>query len=108
VKDGVSAARQRLLVVQQNGSGEAKITGLRKYGGDLFEIEVWNIDVPLPPFVEDGYDYLPKDLSCDLVLDFLRHHDLSTDLAAICAKKEIPVVASGKKVTGKGIVTPPT
>ncbi len=108
MQDGVSATRQRLLVVQQNGSGEAKIAGLRKYGGDLFEIEVWNVDVLLPPFLEDGRDYLPKDFSCDLVLDFLCHYDLSTDLAAICAKKEIPVVASGKKLTGKGISTPPT
>ncbi len=108
MKDGVLTSRQRLLVCQQNGSGEAKIAGLRQYGADFLDIEVWNIDVPLPPIIEDGSDYLPKDFSCDLVLDFLRHHDLSTDLAAICGQKGIPVVASGKKITGKGIATPPT
>jgi thymidylate synthase len=52
--------------------------------------------------------YLPKDISCDLVLDFLRHNDLSTDLAALCAQKDIPVIASGKKITCKGLFTPPT
>jgi hypothetical protein len=108
VKDGVSAARQRVLVFQQNGSGEAKIAGLRKYGGDLFEIEVCNIDGLLPPLLDNTGEYLPQDFSCDLVLDFLRHNDLSIDLAAICAKKEIPIIASGKKIIRKGLHTPPT
>ncbi len=49
MKEKVSNTRQRLVVFQQNGSGEQKIAGLRKYGGDLFDLEVFNIDEPLPP-----------------------------------------------------------
>jgi hypothetical protein len=108
VKEKVSKARQRLMVFQQNGSGEQKIAGLKKYGGDLFDLEVFNIDEPLPPLLDNTSGYLPKDISCELVLDFLRHNDLSTDLAALCAQKDIPVIASGKKITGKGLFTPPT
>jgi len=100
--------RQHIIVFQQNGSGEQKIAGLRQYGRDLFELEVINIDGPVPAVLDDAGDYLPADLSCDLVLDFLRHSDLSTDLAALCAKKGIPVVASGRKLPGSGAITPPT
>lgn len=96
------------MVFQQNGSGEQKIAGLRKYGAQLFDLDVFNIDVLMPPVLDNTSDYLPQDISCDLVLDFLRHNDLSTDLAALCAQKDIPVIASGKKITGKGLFTPPT
>lgn len=103
-----SKKRQHLIVFQQNGSGQPKIDGMIKYGGDLFEIEVVNIDGALPPVLDDTSDYLPQELTCDLVLDFLRHGDLSSDLAALCVKKEIPLIASGKKITGRGIFAPPT
>ena len=106
--DKSSGHRQRIIVFQQNGSGEQKIEGLRQYGGDLFDLEVINIDEPLPPVLDDCSAYLPDDLSCDLVLDFLRHSDLSTDLAALCTRKEIPVIASGRKLPGSGVITPPT
>lgn len=101
-------ARQHLMVFQQNGSGEKKIAGLRKYGSDKFELEIVNIDDVLPLVLDDTSDYLPQELSCDLVLDFLRHNDLSTDLADLCSQNGIPVVASGKKVHGKGVFAPPT
>jgi hypothetical protein len=96
------------MVFQQNGSGEKKINGLRKYGKDLFDLEVINIDEILPPVLDDSSAYLPDDISCDLVLDFLRHSDLSADLAERCMKKDIPVVASGKKIVGKKAIMPPT
>jgi hypothetical protein len=108
VKDDVLNTRQRLMVFQQNGSGEQKIAGLRKYGAELFEITVFNIDEVLPPVLDNTSAYLPKDIACDLVLDFLRHNDLSLDLAVLYAQKDIPVIASGKKVTCKGLITPPT
>lgn len=108
MKEDSVSSRQRLVIFQQNGSGEQKIAGLRAYGGDLFELEVTNIDAILPPVLDDTSEFLPDDISCDLVLDFLRHNDLSADLAALCAKKNIPIIASGKKITGKGLFTPPT
>jgi len=99
---------QRLMIFQQNGSGEQKIAGLRRYGADLFEIEVYDIDGLLPPVLDDTSAYLPATLSCQLVLDFLRHNDLSCDLAALCAREGIPVIASGKKIAMRGMFTPPT
>ncbi len=108
MKEGSVSSRQRIVVFQQNGSGEQKIAGVRAYGGDLFELEVVNIDAIFLPVLDDTSEYLPDEISCDLVLDFLRHNDLSADLAVLCAKKNIPIIASGKKITGEGLFTPPT
>ena len=98
----------RILVFQQNQSGESKIAGIRKYGGDQFDISTVDIDMDLPPIIDDAHEYLPQHIEADLVLDFLKHPDLSQDLARICEDLEIPVVSSGKKHTGTCIITPPT
>ncbi len=97
---------QTILVCQQNGSGEAKIAGIRKYGGRLFKIKTHDIDTPLPELIDDTTPYLPARLEADLILDFLKHPDLSTDLARMAHRQGIPVVASGKKILQA--LTPPT
>ncbi len=89
---------QIILVCQQNGSGEAKIAGIRQYGGDRFQIITHDIDDPLPDLIDDTAPYLPSRLRADLILDFLKHPDLSTDLARMAHDQGIPVVASGKKI----------
>jgi hypothetical protein len=99
---------QKILVFQQNGSGESKIAGVRKYGGDRMVIEVVSIDDPLPPILEETSDYLPHTISADLVVDFMKHPDLSHDLAGLCRDQGIPLIASGKKLEIKGVHTPPT
>ena len=101
-------SKQKIMVFQQNGSGEKKIKGLLEYGKGLFELDVVNIDQMLPLVIDDASAYLPSDISCDLVLDFLRHNDLSTDLAELCLKKDIPIISSGKKIICKKAITPPT
>lgn len=99
-------AVQHILVFQQNGSGENKIKGLKAFGGDRFTIERFNIDGPLPPVIDDSSDFLPDTLSADLVLDYLKHLDLSNDLWLLCEKLGIPVVASNKKTMGLWALTP--
>ena len=99
---------QRVLVFEENGSGKHKIAGIGKYGGNRFRIEMNTIDTALPPIVDDASDYLPLDFQADLVLDFLRHPDLTHDLARRCIAKNIPMISSGKKMNIKGIITPPT
>jgi hypothetical protein len=66
------------------------------------------IDEPLPAIIDDTAEYLPEGIQADLVLDFLRHPDLSHDLAVLCGKQGIALVASGKKWRIKGTSTPPT
>lgn len=100
--------KQKIVVFQQNGSGKLKIEGLMKYGKELFELEIVDIDEQLPPVLDDTEGYFPIDLSCDLVLDYLKHNDLADDLAKLCEKKQIPMVSSGKKIIGKHVATPPT
>lgn len=99
---------QKILVFQQCGSGESKIRGIREYGGDRFALETFSIDEPLPAIIDDTAEYLPEGIQADLVLDFLRHPDLSHDLAVLCGKQGIALVASGKKWRIKGTSTPPT
>jgi len=99
---------QKILVFQQNGSGESKIAGVRKYGGNRIVLEVISINDTLPPLVEDTSAYLPRKLKADVVLDFLKHPDLSHDLAALCRNQVIPLIASGKKININGVHTPPT
>lgn len=100
--------KQKIIVFQQHGSGEKKIAGIRKYSKSTIELEVISIDVPLPTVIEDGGEYLPEMLEADLVLDFLKHEDLSHDLVALCHNQNIPVISSGKKIPSKWVLTPPT
>jgi hypothetical protein len=101
-------SREKILVFQQNGSGERKIQGIRRYGKERFIIETVSIDEALPPILDDTRDYLPSNIQADLVLDFLKHLDLSHDLAVACRAGSIPIIASGKKLRVKGALTPPT
>lgn len=100
--------RQKIVVFQQNGSGEKKIRGLRRYGAWCCQLEVVDIGAPLPSVIDDARGYLPERIDADLVLDFLKHPDLSQDLAEKCRDLGIPVVASGKKLRVEGLETPPT
>ena len=99
---------QRILIFQQNGSGEAKVAGLRKYGGDSLVLESISIDQTLPTVIDDTAGYLPENFQADLVLDFLKHPDLCHDLALICTRGNIPIIASGKKPSVVGALAPPT
>ena len=98
---------QKIVVFQQNGSGESKIEGITRFGGTKFRIETFDIDGPLPLVLDDTSGYLPEKIDADIVLDFLKHRDLSDDLSLLCEKLDIPVVASGKKITrGEAICSP--
>ena len=99
---------QEILVFQQNGSGESKIQGILKYSENLFKIKTISVDENLPPVIDDATKYLPKDITADIVLDYLKHPDISYDLAVMCRDRDIPVVVSGKKVRVKGALSPPT
>jgi len=99
---------QKILVFQQNGSGESKIQGITGYGENLFDLKIISINKSLPIVIDDSTTYLPTDIKADLVLDYLTHPDLSHDLAVMCVNKKIPVVATGKNLHIKGVLTPPT
>ena len=102
------APKQKIVVFQQGGSAESKIAGIEQYGEDLFDVRVIAIDENLPPVIDDASGLLPADLDADLVLDFLKHPDVSEDLARLCDRLKIPMIASGKKIRGKHVITPPT
>lgn len=106
--DACAAGRPlKILVFQENGRGESKVKGIQRYGKNQFDITLITIAQPLPPVVDDASEYLPETITADLVLDFLKHPDLSHDLALMCRRMGIPIVASGKKTTVDGTHTPP-
>lgn len=87
----------KIVVFEENGSGEKKIQGITRHGTGLDIIKRYNIEEALPDFVDHPEEFIPEDFNADIVLDFLRHPDLSTHLAQVCKEKKIPVIASGKK-----------
>lgn len=99
---------QQIWVFQQRGSGEGKIRAILSYGKGIKVGRIVSIDQALPLVIEEPAEYLPLNIEADLVLDFLRHPDLSLELSLRCKKHGIPVVASGKKLRVEGTVTPPT
>ena len=60
-------------------------------------VKIYNIEEALPEVVDDPETFIPEDFNADLVLDFLKHPDLSEYLSQVCKEKKIPVIASGKK-----------
>ena len=87
----------KITVFEQNGSGQHKISGIRRYGTGIEINEVISIDAFLPDFVEDPEKYIISSFTADLVLDYLPHPDLSSYLVSECVRKKIPVISSGKK-----------
>lgn len=90
----------RLVIFQQNNSGAEKIKGLTAYGRDLILAEVFDIKGPLPGFIDNPQDFIPDNFDGDLVLSFLSHPDLLDYLIQVCRRKNIPVIASGRKAPG--------
>lgn len=89
-----------IIVFQQHGSGEHKIEGVLQYGKDIEITRVVSIDMPLPDFIEDPEEFLHDNFNADLVLNFLKHPDLTDYLIRLCEHKNIPVVSAGKKGAG--------
>lgn len=87
----------RVLVFQQKGSGENKIKGIREFGGHELSVSTYDVQGQLPKIIDDTSLYLPQSIEADIVLDYLKHPDLSEDLAALCADRKVPIVASGKR-----------
>jgi hypothetical protein len=98
---------QEILVFQQAGSGENKIEGIRKHGDERIVLRTTTVESPMTPLLDDAREYLPDHIEASLVLDFLKHPDLSHALAELCNSLKIPLVASGKKHRVKWALTPP-
>lgn len=99
---------QRIWVYQQNQSALGKIKAIEQYSPDEIELNIITIDDNLPPIIDEAGDLLPDPQGADLVLDHLKHPDLSYLLAQRCRQLNIPVVASGKKPPMHEALTPRT
>lgn len=95
-----ASAPTRLIIFQQRNSGDEKLKGITTFGENLIIEKIFNIDAPLPEFIDSPEQYIPDDFDGDVVISFLKHPDLLDYLVQVCEKKGIPVIASGKKAAG--------
>jgi len=102
------AKPQSIWVFQQGQSALGKIKAIEQYSPNEIRLKIVTIDEGLPPVIDDGAPYLPDPQGADLVLDHLKHPDLSFFLAEKCRQLNIPVIASGKKPPLSEALTPRT
>lgn len=99
-KSDSQGEEMEIIVFQEHGSGEQKIKGVQKFGKDITITKIYSIDTFLPDFIEDPDNFINKNISADLILNYLKHPDLVDYLIALCQRKGIPVVSAGKKCAG--------
>jgi hypothetical protein len=90
----------RLIIFEEAGSGKYKVAGIEEYGRNITIERIYNILPDLPEIIDEPEEFIPDDFEGDLILNFLRHPDLSEYLVKICKAKGIPVIASGQNIPG--------
>ncbi len=100
MKEQKRPAQQQIVIFEEDGSGDYKIAGIQVYGKNISIKQVFDIKGPFPEFIEEPEEYISEDFHGELVLDFLRHPDLSQYLVDLCKEKSIPVIASGQHIPG--------
>lgn len=99
---------QKVWVYLQNQTAMCKTQAIKRFALQSIELKIISIDGALPPIIDDTDPYFVDPIKADLVLDHLRHPDLSHALAEKCRQADIPVIASGKKPPLEGALTPRT
>jgi hypothetical protein len=100
------SSTQTIWVYQQNQSARGKIQAIDRFAKNTIDLKVISIDSALPLVIDEATGYLPQPRGADLVLDHLKHSDLSHALAYLCRQSGIPVIASGKKPPLEDALTP--
>ncbi|MEA1992210.1 MAG: DUF166 family (seleno)protein DfsP [Thermodesulfobacteriota bacterium] len=90
----------RLVIFEEAGSGKYKVAGIEVYGRNITIERIYDIIPALPEIIDEPEECIPDDFEGDLILNFLRHPDLSEYLVKICKAKGIPVIASGQNIPG--------
>ncbi len=90
----------RLVIFEEAGSGKYKVAGIEVYGRNITIERIYNIPPAMPEIIDEPEEFIPDDFEGDLILNFLRHPDLSEHLVKICKIKGMPVIASGQNIPG--------
>ncbi len=90
----------KLVIFGEGGSGNCKAAGIETYGRDIEIERFYDIPPVLQEIIDEPEEFIPEDLGGDLVLNFLRHPDLSEYLVKLCVARGIPVIASGQHIPG--------
>jgi hypothetical protein len=90
----------RLVVFEEAGSGKYRVAGIEVYGRNITIERVYDIPSGLSGIIDEPEEFIPDDFEGDLILNFLRHPDLSEYLVKICKTMGLPVIASGQHIPG--------
>jgi len=93
--------RYKIAVFEESGCAQRKIEGIRRFAPEILLSPV--IDLPhinKDIVIDEPEEFLQEDFDADMVLNYIKHPDLSYFLTQICKKKGVPVVASGQKIKG--------
>jgi hypothetical protein len=90
----------RLVVFDESGLGKYKVSGIEQYGHNIVIEKIFNIPEDLPDIIDEPEEFMPEDIKGDLILNFIKHPDLSEHLVKMCKIKGVPVIAPGQQIPG--------
>ncbi len=93
--------KYKIALFEESGCAKRKIEGIKKYAPEILISPI--IDIPSirsDIVIDEPDEFLSIDFDADMVLDYIKHPDLSYFLVQLCKEKKIPVVASGQKIKG--------
>ncbi len=93
--------KYKIALFEESGCAKRKIEGIKKYAPEILISPI--VDIPSirsDIVIDEPDEFLSIDFDADMVLDYIKHPDLSYFLVQLCKEKKIPVVASGQKIKG--------
>ena len=93
--------KYKIALFEESGCAKRKIEGIKKYAPEILISPIINLPaISQDIVIDEPEEFLREDFNADMVLNYIKHPDLSYFLVQICNKKGIPVVASGQKLKG--------
>lgn len=87
----------RIVIFEHYDSGQEKIKGINEFGRNIEIVQIVNLEMTLPGFIDEPEEFIPDIVDCDLVLCFIKHPDIIYYIAKICQESTVPLIASGSK-----------
>lgn len=83
----------RIMAIISGEYGQRHIDNVRKYGPDIWDIQIWTAPAVFPPVIDYPEDYLPESLPpADLLLSFGEHKgiaELLPDIATMTGAQAV-------------------
>ncbi len=98
---------QRISIIQQGMDGETKVRWLSEHKAGFEIVQVMKLPAVLPVVIDEPEQYLAEIRDTDLVMTFVTQADILEEIARWCKEHDVVLVASGQKLSGRGVFCPP-